>query len=63
MRILGLVLALGAIIWVMLQAGGGSDAETVISAGQQEALQKAGGLEDSLNDAAQRRLEAAEELQ
>lgn len=63
MRMLGLVLALGAIVWVMFQSAGGGDTETVISAGQQEALEKAGAVEDALGEAAQRRLEAAEELQ
>ena len=45
MRLIGMALALGAIVWVMLQAAGGGDAESVIPEGQQQALLKAQGME------------------
>lgn len=48
MRLIGMVLALGVIVWVMVQASGGADAESVIAEGHQEALEKAQGLETQL---------------
>ncbi len=63
MRLIGLILALGAITWVMYQASGGGDAETVIPEGHQQALQKAGGLEQSLQDATQKKMQEMEEEQ
>ena len=63
MRLIGLVLALGAITWIMYQVSGGDDAETVIPEGHQRALQKAGGLEQSLQDASQKRMQELEEEQ
>ena len=52
MRYIGLILALGAICWVLYQAAGGGEAETVITAEQQQSLDKAKGMEDALQEAA-----------
>ena len=48
MRILGFILSLGLVLWVLYQAAGGDKAVTAIPAQQQQALDKAKGLEDSL---------------
>lgn len=48
MRLIGLVLALGAIVWVMMQLAGGGDADTMVPEAHQQALDKAGGLEEQL---------------
>ncbi len=61
MRFIGLILALGAIAWVLYQASGGEDAETVLSEGHQQALEKAEGVEETVMDATQKRMEALEE--
>jgi preprotein translocase subunit SecG len=61
MRLIGLVLALGAIVWVMLQAAGGGDGETVISKGHQEALIKAQGVEQTLQKSMDERMQTLEE--
>ncbi len=60
MRIIGLVLALGAISWVLYQMAGGGEAETVISAEQQKSIDKARDLEQTMKDAAQRSMQEAE---
>lgn len=54
MRILGLVLALGAITWTLYQMAGGGEAETVIPTEHQQAIDKAKQLEQAMKDAAQR---------
>ena len=61
MRLIGMVLALGAIVWVMLQAAGGGDAETVIPESYQQSINKAQGLEQSMQDAANEKMRALEE--
>ena len=58
MRILGMILALGAVAWVMLQAGGG---DTVVPQGQQQALEKARNLEQSVHEATTQRLQDLEQ--
>jgi hypothetical protein len=60
MRYIGLILALGTICWVLYQAAGGGEAETVIPIEQQRALDTAKGLEQSMQDAAKKRMEEAE---
>lgn len=62
MRILGLVFALGIITWVMLQAAGGPEAESVISQGHQDALQKAQDVEAAVQDAVDDKLKNLEEI-
>ena len=60
MRILGLALALGAITWALYQMAGGGEAETVIPAGHQQAIDKAKQLEQAMQDASQRSMQEAE---
>ncbi len=60
MRLLGIVLALGAIAWVLYQAAGGGKAETAIPATFQQDIGKAKNVEQSLQDAAQKSMEDAE---
>lgn len=61
MRLLGLILALGAIFWVLYRLAGGEQAQTAIPEAQQRALHTARGVEQSLQDAAQKSLDAAEQ--
>ena len=63
MRLIGLILSLGAITWVLYQVSGGDDAETVIPEGHQRALEKAGGVEQNLMDATQKKMEDLEDQQ
>lgn len=60
MRYIGLILALGAICWVLYQAAGGGEAETVIPAQYQKSLNTAKGVEQSMQDAANKSMEEAE---
>ncbi len=60
MRYIGLILALGAICWVLYQAAGGGEAETVITAEQQQSLDKAKGMEAALQEASRKSMEEAE---
>jgi len=63
MRILGLILALGAITWVLYQASGGGEAETMIPEGHQQALEKAQGVEDTLMESSKKQLQEWDEQQ
>lgn len=63
MRLIGLILALGAMTWVMYQVAGGDDAETAIPVGHQKALEKAGGVEQKLMDATKDKMEDLENQQ
>ena len=56
MRLIGMVLALGAIVWVLLQAAGGGDADTVVPEAYQQSMEKAQSLESSVQDAANEKL-------
>ncbi len=51
MRLLGMILALGAIGWLLYTAAGGEDAETAIPQGYQQSLEKAQGVQDIVNAA------------
>lgn len=61
MRIIGMILSLGAVMWVLYQSAGGGEAETVIPEGQQAALNKARNLESAMQSALQKRMETEEE--
>jgi hypothetical protein len=61
MRFIGMLLALGAITWVMYQASGGGKSETVISESQQQAVEKAQDLEKTIQLQTQKRLEGMDE--
>jgi hypothetical protein len=60
MRILGMILALGAISWVLYQAAGGGEAESVIPAEHQKSLNQAKDVEQALKDASKKSMEDAE---
>lgn len=60
MRTIGLVLSLGIIAWVLLQAAGGGDAETVIPESQEAALESAKDVEQQLNQAVQAKMQDIE---
>jgi hypothetical protein len=61
MRLIGLILALGAIGWVLYQAAGGGEAETAIPVEYQKSLDKASGVEQALMDASQKSMQEAED--
>ena len=61
MRLIGLVLALGAIVWVMMQLAGGSDAETMVPESPQQALEKAEGLEENLQQDLDKKMQDLQE--
>ncbi len=54
MRLIGLILALGAIGWMLYSASGGGNAQSAIPEGYQQSLQKAEGVEQTLKEAEQR---------
>ncbi len=60
MRYIGLILALGVVCWVLYQAAGGGEAETVIPAEYQKSLNTAKGMEQSMQEAAGKSMEQAE---
>lgn len=61
MRLLGMILALGAIGWVLYTASGGKDATSAIPTGYQQSLEKAEGVEQTVNESAQMKIPALEE--
>ena len=61
MRMISLILALGAIFWVIYQMAGGGAAETAIPQGHQQALEKAQALEQSMQSTIEQRLQTLEE--
>jgi len=61
MRLIGMILALGAIVWVMLQAAGGGDAETVIPESHQQSINKAQNLEQSMQEAVDEKMRKLEQ--
>ena len=61
MRLIGMILALGAIGWVLYQASGGKDSESAIPESYQQSMQKAEGVEQTVQDAAQQRLQEMDE--
>ena len=63
MRLIGLILSLGAIVWVLYQAAGGDKAETGIPEGHQQAIEKAQGVEQALMDATRKNMQELEDNQ
>ena len=61
MRLLGMILALGAIGWVLYNASGGGEAESIIPESYQQSLDKAKGVESMVKDSAQQRLQSTTE--
>lgn len=60
MRLLGMILALGAIGWVLYNASGGGEADSIIPESYQQSLDKAQGVESMVNDAASKRLDSVD---
>ncbi len=61
MRLVGMILALAAIGWVLYRASGGSNSDSAIPQGYQQSLEKAESVEQTVQDAAQQRLQEMEE--
>ena len=61
MRLIGMILALGAIGWALYQASGGKDGDGAIPESYQQSMQKAESVEQTVQDAAQQRLQGLEE--
>jgi hypothetical protein len=61
MRLVGMILALAAIVWVLYQMAGGGEAETVIPVEYQQSLNKAQDVEQTLKDATQKSMQKAEQ--
>lgn len=57
MRFIGLILALGAIGWVLYQASGGKEGDGAIPESYQQSMEKAEAVEQTMQDAAQQRLQ------
>lgn len=60
MRLLGLILALGIIAWVLYTASGGGRNETIVPEGYQQSMEKAQGVEQTLQDTEDRLKEQLE---
>ncbi len=61
MRLLGMILALAAIGWVLYTASGKGKNETIVPEPYQQSLEKAGSVEQLVNDAAEQRLKEIDE--
>ncbi len=61
MRLLGMILALGAIGWLMYTASGGKDATSAIPTGYQESMEKARGVEQTVKESATMQIPELEE--
>ncbi len=61
MRLLGMILALGAIGWLLYQASGGDQSDGAIPAGYQQSMEKARDVEQTVQDAARLQLEQPEQ--
>jgi len=61
MRLIGMLLALGAIGWVLYQASGGKEGDGAIPESYQQSLKKAEGVEQTVQEAAQLRMQEIEQ--
>ena len=61
MRFIGMILALGAIGWVLYQASGGKDSESAIPESYQQSMQKAEDVEKTVQDAVQHQMQEIDE--
>jgi len=61
MRLLGMILALGAIGWILYNASGGGEAESIIPESYQQSLDKAKGVESMVQDSAEQRLQSLDD--
>jgi hypothetical protein len=62
MRLIGLILSLGAIMWVLYQAAGGDKADGIIPQEHIQALDKAKSVEQTVHDAAQLQMKQVDAL-
>ena len=62
MRLMGMILALGAIGWMLYNASGGGEAESIIPESYQQSLDKANDVESMVKDAAEHRLDSLEDI-
>ena len=61
MRLISMIISLGAIMWVLFQMSGGDDTEGIIPQEHIQSMDKATGVEQTVQDAAQRRLKDLDE--
>jgi hypothetical protein len=61
MRLIGMLLALGAIGWVLYQASGGKEGDGAIPESYQQSLKKAEDVEQTVQEAAQLRMQEIEQ--
>ena len=61
MRLISMILSLGAIMWVLYQMSGGDDTEGIIPEEHIQSMEKANGVEQTVQDAAQQRLKSIDE--
>ena len=61
MRLLGMLLALGAMGWVLYNASCNGESDTIIPESYQQSLDKAQGVEEMVKDAAEQRLDSLED--
>ena len=61
MRLISMILSLGAVMWVLFQMSGGDDTEGIIPQEHIQSMDKASGVEQTLQDAAQKRLKEIDE--
>ena len=57
MRFVGILIALGAIGWFLYQGSGGNDSEGAIPEAYNQSIEKAEGVEKTVQDAAAARLQ------
>jgi hypothetical protein len=62
MRLISLVVSLGAIMWVLYQIAGGDDAEGIVSQEHLQSMEKARSVEQTVQDAAQQRMKELDEI-
>jgi len=56
-----MLLALGAMGWVLYNASGSGESDTIIPESYQQSLDKAQGVEEMVKDAAEQRLDSLED--
>jgi hypothetical protein len=61
MRLIGMILALAAIGWVLYRASGGGEGDGAIPESYQKSMEKAESVEQTVQDAAQQRLQELED--
>ena len=62
MRLISLVISLGAIMWVLYQMAGGDEAEGIVSQEHLQSMEKARSVEKTVQDTAQQRMKELDEI-